>query len=98
MLTIRLSRIGKTKRPSYRVLVQEKGRDPWGTHLAIVGRVETLTKPKKIELDVEAIKAYLAKGAQPSATVHNILVDQKIIEGPKVKAHPTHKAEAPEKK
>jgi small subunit ribosomal protein S16 len=86
-----MSRVGKTKQPSYRILVQEKGRDPWGTHLAIVGRVETLSKPKKVVLDVEAIKAYLAKGAQPSATVHNILVDEKIIDGPKVKAHPTHK-------
>jgi small subunit ribosomal protein S16 len=86
-----MSRVGKTKQPSYRILVQEKGRDPWGTHLAIVGRVETLSKPKKVVLDVEAIKAYLAKGAQPSATVHNLLVDEKIIDGPKVKAHPTHK-------
>jgi small subunit ribosomal protein S16 len=91
MLTIRMSRVGKTKRPSYRILVQEKGRDPWGTHLAIVGHVDTLSKPKKVDLDVEAIKHWLSKGAQPSATIHNILVDQKVIEGPKVKAHPTHK-------
>lgn len=98
MLTIRLSRVGKTKRPSYRVLVQEKGRDPWGKHLAIVGQVDPIAKPKKIVLDVEAIKSWIAKGAQPSATVHNLLVDQKVIEGSKVKAHPTHKPATEEKK
>ena len=40
----------------------------------------------------------MSKGAQPSETVHNMLVDLKIVEGEKRKAHPTHKASAEEKK
>ena len=98
MLTIRLSRVGKKKRPSYRILVQEKGRDPQGNHLEIVGFVDPLTKPKTVKLEVERIKYWLSKGAQPSATIHNLLVTHKVIEGAKVKAHPTHKPVVEEKK
>ena len=98
MLTIRLSRVGKKKRPSYRILVQEKGRDPQGNHLEIVGTYDPLTKPKNLKLEAERIKYWLGKGAQPSATIRNMLIDQKIMEGEKVKAHPTHKPVAEEKK
>ena len=55
MLTIRMSRVGKTKHPSYRILVQEKGRDPWGTHLEIVGHVDPMVKPKKVSFEADRI-------------------------------------------
>ena len=45
MLSIRLSRVGKTKKPSYRLLVTEKTRDPWGKHLQILGTYDPLTRP-----------------------------------------------------
>lgn len=93
-----MSRVGKTKRPSYRILVQEKGRDPQGNNLEVVGTYDPLTKPKKLTLVADRIKYWLSKGAQPSATIRNILIDQKIIEGEKVKAHPTHKPVVEEKK
>ena len=98
MLTIRLSRVGKKKHPTYRILVQEKGRDPWGNHLEIVGTVDPTVKPKKVTLVADRITYWLSKGAQPSATMRNLLIDHKLIEGEKVKAHPTHKAPAAEEK
>lgn len=98
MLSIRLSRVGKTKRPSFRILVADKRRDPWGKHLEILGHVDPLAKPKKVTLEVERIKYWLSKGAQPTPTVRNLLIDEKVIEGKKVKAHPTHQAEAAEEK
>jgi small subunit ribosomal protein S16 len=98
MLTIRLSRVGKKKRPSYRLIVSEKGRDPWGSQLEILGQYDPLATPKKIAFDAERVKYWISKGAQTSATVRNILIDQKIIEGEKAKAHPTHKAPVEEKK
>jgi small subunit ribosomal protein S16 len=98
MLSIRLSRVGKTKKPSYRLIVTEKTRDPWGKHLEVLGTYDPLTVPKKIDFDAERIKHWLSKGAQPSETVHNMLVDLKIIEGAKRKAHPTHATTAEEKK
>jgi small subunit ribosomal protein S16 len=98
MLTIRLSRVGKTKQPSYRLIISEKARDPWGTFLEVLGQYDPLAKPKKIAFNADRIKYWLSKGAQASETVHNMLIDLKIVEGKKRKAHPTHKAPVEEKK
>lgn len=94
MLSIRLSRIGKTKMPTYRLIVTEKTRDPWGKYLEILGTLDPLAKPKKIAFDLERIKYWMSQGAQPTPTVRNILIDLKAIEGDKAKAHPTHKPAA----
>lgn len=85
MLVIRLSRVGKKKQPSYRLVVQEKKKDPWGKSFEIVGTYNPRTNPKTIILKEDRIKEWLSKGAQPSPTVHNILVDQKVITGEKMK-------------
>jgi ribosomal protein S16 len=42
----------------------------------------------KIELKKEAIASWIAKGVQVSDTVHNFLVDHKMIEGKKVSSLP----------
>lgn len=86
MLSIRLSRVGKKKQPSYRIIVLDKRKDPWGKYLENLGFYNPRVKPRKIELKEERIKYWLSVGAGPSATVHNLLVDAKIIEGPKKKA------------
>lgn len=97
MLSIRLSRVGKKKMPTYRLIVTEKSRDPWGKFLENLGTLDPMAKPKKIAFNVERIKYWMSKGAQPTPTVRNLLIDMKEIEGEKVKAHPTHKAKAEEK-
>jgi len=86
MIVIRLTRIGKKKQPSYRFVVQEKQRDPWGKALDIVGFYNPRTKPKTLTLKEDRIKFWLEKGAQASATVNNLLVDAKVIKGEKIKA------------
>jgi len=86
MITIRLSRVGKRKQPSYRMIVQDKLRDPWGKYFENVGEYNPRTKPKTIKLKVDRIKAWLDKGASCSPTVHNLLVDAKIITGEKMTA------------
>lgn len=86
MLVIRLSRVGKKKEPSYRILVQEKSKDPWGKAFENVGFYNPRTTPKTLTLKEDRIKAWIAKGAQPSPTLHNLLVDAKVIDSPKKKA------------
>ncbi|PKL72045.1 30S ribosomal protein S16 [Candidatus Kuenenbacteria bacterium HGW-Kuenenbacteria-1] len=86
MLTIRLSRVGKKKQPSYRLILSENARDPWGKSLEFLGNYNPRTNPSVVNLEAERIKYWISKGAQTSATVHNLLVSQKIIIGPKVKA------------
>lgn len=84
MLAIKLSRVGKKKQPSYRVLVLPKTKDPWGDYLENVGIYNPKAKPKMIQLNAERIKYWISKGAQPTPTVHNLLVSQGIIEGKKL--------------
>jgi len=86
MLSLRLSRVGKKKQPTYRMIVTEKTRDPWGKHLEILGSYNPLTNPSTINLKGERIKYWIEKGAQASPTVHNLLVDAEIIKGEKVRA------------
>mgnify|MGYP001591457046 FL=1 len=83
MLSIRLSRVGKPHAPIYRLVVLPKTRDPWAKHVEILGTYNPRTKPKTVEFKVERIKHWLSKGAQPSETVWNLFVDQKIVEGKK---------------
>ncbi len=83
MLAIRLSRIGKKKQPTYRFIVCEKARDPWGKSLEILGTYEPLLNPAKILIDQDRLKYWISKGAQCSDTVWNLMVEQKILEGEK---------------
>lgn len=78
MLTIRLSRIGKKKKPFYRVVVIEKSRPRDGRVVEAVGTYDPLKKPAEIKLDAERIKYWLGSGAQPSDTVRSFLRQQKI--------------------
>ena len=83
MLTIRLSRTGKHKAPQYRLVLQEKGRDPWAKAQEILGWYNPTTNPSTYELKEERIKEWISKGAQPSNTVHNLLVNAGVIKSDK---------------
>jgi small subunit ribosomal protein S16 len=78
VLMIRLSRIGKKKKPFYRVVVIEKTRPRGGRVVEAVGTYDPLKKPAEIKLKAERIKHWLANGAQPSDTVRSFLRSQKI--------------------
>lgn len=55
MLMIRLSRTGKKKKPTYRIVIQDKIKDPWGRSLEILGNYNPHTKKlevKKKELHI----------------------------------------------
>ncbi|MBU0613735.1 30S ribosomal protein S16 [Patescibacteria group bacterium] len=86
MLTIRLSRTGKKHAPQYRIVLQEKGRDPWSPAIEILGNYNPRKNPSEVKLEAEKIKEWIAKGAQPSNTVHNLLVNEGIIKADKSKA------------
>ncbi|MFA6131949.1 MAG: 30S ribosomal protein S16 [Patescibacteria group bacterium] len=81
MLSIRFSKVGKRNRPEFRLIVVDKHKDPWGKAVEILGSRNPRTKANVFNLD--RIKYWLSQGAQPSATVHNLLVDLKLVEGKK---------------
>ena len=83
MLTIRLTRKGKKNQPFFRVVVIDKRRSAKGGRPSeILGYVDPLTKRKSLKK--ERILHWISVGAQPSATVHNLLVAEKIIDAPKI--------------
>ena len=78
VLAIRLARIGKKKKPFYRVVVLDKRKPRNGRTVEVVGTYDPLKKPAEIKLDAERIKYWLGCGAQPSDTVRSFLHAQKI--------------------
>ena len=83
MLAIKLSRFGKKKQPFYRLIVTRKTSDPYDRYIENLGIYNPRTTPKTIEFKTERIAHWLSKGAQPSDTVHNLLVGEKLIDAPK---------------
>lgn len=69
----------------YRLIVCEKTKDPLGDYLENLGTYNPRANPADIQLKADRIKVWLNKGAQPSETVWNLLVDQRILEGGKRK-------------
>jgi len=78
VLTIRLARIGKKKKPYYRVVVIERTRARDGRVREAVGTYDPLKKPAEIKLDSDRVKYWLGVGAQPSNTVRRFVQQQKI--------------------
>jgi len=84
MLKIRLQRVGKKNSPSYRVVLAEHTAPPQGKFIEILGHYNPRKKEKGFRK--ERIEHWLSKGAQLSPTVYNLLVDEGILKGIKIKA------------
>lgn len=84
MVVLRLQRLGKKKEPHFRLIAQEESKNPQDKALEILGWLNPRTKERKIKRD--RLTYWLSVGAQATATVHNLLVSEGIIKGPKVKA------------
>ena len=70
---IRLARHGAKKRPDYRVGVAD-GRMPRdGRYIEEVGRYNPLTTPKVIDINLEKVDEWVAKGAQPTNAVAHLI-------------------------
>ena len=70
---IRLRRTGKTKKPSYRVVVADSRAARDGRFIEIIGHYDPLTDPPTIKIEADKAQAWIAKGAQPSNAVRNLL-------------------------
>ncbi len=75
-LRIRLSRKGSHKRPFYRIVVVDSRKARNSSYLDCVGTYNPLTDPAQVSIDETKAQAWLAKGAQPSQTVQQLLAKQ----------------------
>ncbi len=78
-LTIRLKRYGATNRPTYRVVVAEKSAKRDGKVVEEIGHYNPRTEPSEMEVNAEAARRWMEKGALPSATVRNIFKKLGIV-------------------
>lgn len=82
-LKIRLARGGSKKRPYYQIVVADARSPRDGRFLDKVGSWNPMLgkdNEKRVELDVDAIKAWVAKGAQPTDRVLRFMAEAGIAE------------------
>ena len=83
-LKIRLARGGSKKRPYYQIVVADARAPRDGRFLDKVGSWNPMLgkdNEKRVELNVEAIKAWVAKGAQPTDRVARFLSQDEALAG-----------------
>jgi len=70
---LRLTRIGKTKQPQYRIVATDSRSPRDGRFIEIVGHYNPRTEPSSITVDNDKAVAWLEKGAQPTEAVEKLL-------------------------
>ena len=80
MVKMRLTRMGQKKAPFYRVVVADSRYPRDGRFIEEIGYYNPLTDPVEVKLDADKAKDWLAKGAQPTETVKDLLKKSGIID------------------
>ena len=70
---LRLTRIGKTKQPHYRVIASDSRTPRDGRFLEIIGQYNPRLEPSGVNIDNDKAVAWLMKGAQPTERVRKLL-------------------------
>ena len=80
MVKLRLTRMGATKAPFYRIVALDSRKARDGKYIDQIGFYNPVSEPKQIVIDADKAKEWLANGAQPTDTVMGLLVSQGIVE------------------
>ena len=73
MVVIRLRRTGRSRKPSYRVVVADSQSPRDGRFIEILGHYNPLTEPPTVVIDRDKVATWVSKGAQPSNTVKRLM-------------------------
>jgi small subunit ribosomal protein S16 len=76
---IRLTRVGATKQPTYRLVVADSRAARDGRAIDIIGHYNPRTEPIELAVDEAKAKEWLAKGAQPSDTVRRLFKQAGVL-------------------
>jgi small subunit ribosomal protein S16 len=80
MVKIRLRRTGKTKQPSYRVVIADSRSPRDGKFIEIIGHYNPIRQPKVLEVKADRARYWLGVGAQPSDTVAHLFKSLNILD------------------
>ncbi len=70
---LRLTRVGKTKQPQYRVIAADSRRARDGRFIEILGQYNPRTEPSTVTIDNDKAVKWLMQGAQPTERVRKLL-------------------------
>ena len=73
MVKIRLTRLGKHKKPFYRVVVAHSRDRRDGPFVEIIGTYDPKKNPYEFNVDREKALKWIKDGAQPTVTVKKLL-------------------------
>ena len=82
MVKIRLARHGSKKHPVYRIVVADSASPRNGRYIEQVGTYDPSTSPATVHLKSEELNAWIAKGAQPTDTVSQLIRQAQTAEAP----------------
>jgi len=77
--TIRLTRMGRKKRPFYRMVVLDSRKRRDGAYLANLGFYNPFVEPHEVKLHDDEIIAWLQKGATMSDTARSLLRSEGVL-------------------
>ncbi len=87
---IRLTRKGKKKQPTYRVVVADSRAPRDGRYIEQIGRYDPRPDPSVVEIDDERARYWLGQGAQPSDAVRRLLEITGVLEATRVRTSRVH--------
>ena len=70
---LRLTRVGKTKQPQYRIVAADSRSPRDGRFIEIVGHYNPRTDPSSLTVDNDKAVKWLQQGAQPTDRVRKLL-------------------------
>jgi small subunit ribosomal protein S16 len=70
---LRLTRVGKTKQPQYRIVAADSRSPRDGRFIEIVGHYNPRTDPSTLKVDNDKAVKWLSQGAQPTERVRKLL-------------------------
>jgi len=70
---IRLRRMGRKKKPHYRIVVTDRTAPRDGRFVESIGYYKPLTSPARLVLDLDRADYWIAQGAEPSDTVGSLI-------------------------
>ena len=78
---IRLRRVGKTKAPTYRVVIADSRAPRNGKFIESIGHYDPRAEPARLEVNAERARHWFKSGARPTATTRTLLIRSGIPEG-----------------
>ena len=70
---VRLTRVGSKKNPIWRVVVSDQRSPRDGRFIETIGHYNPQTEPSTIRIDEERLQHWIARGAQPTGTVKQLV-------------------------